>query len=398
MNSSVSGPALLALESLDKSQIAFLSSLPKAELHAHLHGSISLECLRALSKEFLAEIAAGTGTVSAGDDEVLQGIRRFESGVQLNEIGDFFGLFPSIYKLISTRERLQFAARSILNDFLGPPFPPTEGAGASPSPAQAQCAYLELRSTPRSTPTLSRQDYLEAVLDEIELYPPSAAAFIVSLDRRMSPSDMSTIVSLAISLKQSGRRVVGIDLCGDPLAGDPTLFKAHFLRAKEAGLGVTLHIAETSENTEQDTRALLECQPERLGHATFLSEEMMQSLGLRGTCVEICLTSNLVCKTVKELGVHHVRWYLEHKHPIAICVRFFLSFCSFFLSVCVALTVTHGPGLQTDDVLPFRTNMLAEYALLMAKPPLGLGLTVPEIGEIARMSMRSRFGPKEEDI
>ena len=49
------------------------------------------------------------------------------------------------------------------------------------------------------------------------------------------------------------------------------------------------------------------------------------------------------------------------------------------------------PG-QTDDSLVFRTTMLGEYALLMAKRPLGLGLSEERIETIARMSMDGRFG------
>lgn len=46
---------------------------------------------------------------------------------------------------------------------------------------------------------------------------------------------------------------------------------------------------------------------------------------------------------------------------------------------------------QTDDILPFRTSLLAEYALLLAQPPLGLGLTENEVKEIGEMSLRARF-------
>ena len=46
---------------------------------------------------------------------------------------------------------------------------------------------------------------------------------------------------------------------------------------------------------------------------------------------------------------------------------------------------------QTDDTLPFRNNLLGEYALLMAAPPLGLGLSEPEVTRIAEMGMQSRF-------
>jgi len=51
-------------------------------------------------------------------------------------------------------------------------------------------------------------------------------------------------VRIASELKAEGERVVGIDLCGDPTVGDMDEFVPWFAKAKEAGLGVTLHIAE----------------------------------------------------------------------------------------------------------------------------------------------------------
>jgi adenosine deaminase len=46
---------------------------------------------------------------------------------------------------------------------------------------------------------------------------------------------------------------------------------------------------------------------------------------------------------------------------------------------------------QTDDTLPFRNSVLTEYALLLAKPPLGLGWDKATIAEIAQRGMESRF-------
>jgi len=81
-------------------------------------------------------------------------------------------------------------------------------------------------------------------------------------------------------------------------------------------------------------------------------------------CIEICLSSNLLCKSVPSLESHHILQYLKLGHPIAIC---------------------------TDDILPFRTSLLGEYALLLAQPPLGLGLSEAMIRKIGEMSLQARF-------
>ena len=63
---------------------------------------------------------------------------------------------------------------------------------------------------------------------------------------------------------------------------------------REAGLGLTLHIAETKDNTTLDTNTLLSMNPSRLGHATFLDAAEQQTILDKKIPVEICLTSNLM--------------------------------------------------------------------------------------------------------
>ncbi|CDO70953.1 hypothetical protein BN946_scf184829.g62 [Trametes cinnabarina] len=374
MSHVVAGPAAEALASLSASQLAFLQKLSKAELHAHLNGSIPSPVLQQLAADFLTstsdsahsrEIASAP---SSSPDAVRAGIRRLQDGVVLDEIHDFFGLFPAIYTITSTPTTLRRATRAVLEHFLEPH---AENGG------HPQAAYLELRSTPRETPAMSRMQYIETVLDEVERYAPERAALIVSLDRRMDSRTAAECVECAVALKKAGRRVVGVDLCGDPrvnTAGNMDEFKEHFRNAKAAGLGVTLHIAEVSpripsmpatpECPSAETLQLLSCKPDRLGHATFLDDAAKEIVHTDEMCIEICLSSNLLCKTVPTLDAHHIRYYIGHNHPIAIC---------------------------TDDILPFRNSLLGEYALLMARPPLGLGLTEAEVEKIAKMGMDSRF-------
>jgi len=232
--SQIAGAAAAALASLQADDIDFLRLLPKAELHAHLNGSIPIDTILELAQEYSPSIAHSPSDGQATEhDTIAKTLKLLKSGVFLNEISDFFSLFPAIYALTSTPQALQTVTRAVLHSFLD--------VDGMKSP---QCTYLELRTTPRDTPYMTRADYLRIVLIEIEKYPATQAALIVSVDRRMSNSDIEECVDLAIMLKNSGRRVVGIDLCGDPLKGDMQIFTEHILRAKEAGLGLTLHIAE----------------------------------------------------------------------------------------------------------------------------------------------------------
>ncbi|KIK56203.1 hypothetical protein GYMLUDRAFT_174637 [Collybiopsis luxurians FD-317 M1] len=348
-SSSLAGLAALALSSLTESQLSFIQNLPKAELHAHLNGCIPISILRQLAESYHPP------SPSAPDiSEIQNGLETLDN-FNLDSIHEFFGAFRTIYALISTREALATATRTVLSQFL---------EGHPP-----ECTYLELRTTPKHTSTLPLHEYLDAVLSEVERYPPDRAALILSLDRRMPIADRSVIsvgkiIGEAIRLKNEGRRVVGIDLCGDPLAGDMTLLEPYIANAKAAGLRITLHIAETTQNPPKETLQLLAYGPHRLGHATFLDEEAKEKVIKEGMAIEICLSSNLICKTVPRLSAHHISYYLERNHPIAIC---------------------------TDDTLPFRNSLTAEYALLLAPPPIGLGLTEAQVERIAKNSLEVAF-------
>ncbi|KAF7365465.1 Adenosine deaminase-like protein [Mycena venus] len=337
----VTGHAADALRSLTSAQVSFIQTLPKAELHAHLNGSIPVPVILELARDHKA-----SGTISS---EIQAGLKRLEN-IQLRELDEFFGLFPAIYALTSTPPALARAARGVLSEFLDGDIP--------------QCTYLELRSTPRATPEMTRAEYVETVVTEVERYPEDKAALIVSVNRTMTEQEVEECIGIARSLKAKRRRIVGIDLCGDPMAGDMNKFAKHFAEAKQAGLGVTLHIAETSKNTSADTLRLLQFQPDRLGHATFLDDKAKALVLENKPCIEICLSSNLLCKAVSSIDRHHVVFYLTQDHPVAIC---------------------------TDDILPFRTSLLAEYAFLLAPAPLGLGLSEAEVHQIAGMSMSNRM-------
>lgn len=256
----IAGPAQSALRSLDQDDIAFLQSIPKAELHAHLHGSIPFQTLQRLATNF-----APSPDIEAS---IAATIARLAVGITLTEISEFFTLFPAIYALIATPPALAEATRDVLASFLLVQ-PPPSGFSFQPVP---ECSYIELRSTPRKTPHMTREQYLLTVLQEIRAFP-GRAALIVSVDRQMSEADIEECVDLAIKLHRHGEPVVGLDLCGNPLKGNVDIFERHFERAREAGLGLTVHIAETTPTAHSiESFALLSWHPDRLGHATFLEE------------------------------------------------------------------------------------------------------------------------------
>jgi adenosine deaminase len=234
-------PADAALRALSPSQLAFLERLPKAELHAHLNGSIPLPLLQELAREYVSSAATGDddgGTTSATTTaiaEILARVQHLQTGVELSVIDDFFPIFSAVYALTSTPASLKRVTRGVLSHFLDPqpapvPVPASTSASASVPQANGNASeaggwaavqYIELRTTPRATPHMTYRLYLETVLDEIEARAPDAAALIVCLDRRMTPEIAREVLELALQLRREGRRVIGLDLCGDPAAVRP---------------------------------------------------------------------------------------------------------------------------------------------------------------------------------
>ena len=197
---SLSKPASDAIKALTPTQVDFLKALPKAELHAHLNGSIPLPVLQQLAKEYVPLDAEQDVTA------IQSGIQKLQDGIVLDVIYDFFKLFPAIYALVSTKEALARVTNAVLAEFL-------ERKDGEEYP---QATYLELRSTPKKTVAMTILEYVETILDEVEKYRPDQAALIVSLDRRMPKEVAEECVEAAVTLKRRGRRVVGVDLCGSP--------------------------------------------------------------------------------------------------------------------------------------------------------------------------------------
>lgn len=212
--SASAGPVEAALRALTPSQLSFLERLPKAELHAHLNGSIPLPVLQDLAREYTLPSDDTSLGVEAAD--VLENVQRLREGSAFSTIDDFFHLFPAIYALTSTPASLKHVTRAVLSHFLDPCLLPSSSSSPTSASTPAAVVYIELRTTPRETPHMSRRVYLETVLDEIEARSQDAAALIVSLDRRMTPDVAQEVLELAIQLRREGRRIVGVDLCGDP--------------------------------------------------------------------------------------------------------------------------------------------------------------------------------------
>ncbi|XP_065827088.1 adenosine deaminase-like protein isoform X3 [Oscarella lobularis] len=263
-----------------------------------------------------------------------------------------FLIFKAIHELVSSREAIDMVTRDVVSEF-----------------ASDGVKYLELRTTPRTLNGLSSSGYISTILkaiDETEREIPSIIVkLLLSIDRTHTLREAEDTVDLAIHLKKEpNSRIVGIDLSGNPNAGDGRLFLPCLQRARESGLKISLHIAEVP-NVEESL-ALLKFNPDRLGHGTCLfperggTQELVDYMFNKRIPLEVCLTSNVKCKTVGSYSEHHLKELMEIDHSFALC---------------------------TDDKGVFSTSLSDEYRHALEQ----LGLSRQQLWKASRRSIDSTF-------
>ncbi len=207
---------------------------------------------------------------------------------------------------------------------------------------------LELRFNPMKRNREGEQDLdhiiaaaLRGMDSALLEYPQMRAGLILMMDRTFTHDLNAIIVEKA--LRYQSRGVVGIDIAGPP---NPVFsFREHaglVDEARAAGLGITIHTGE--EGRIEDMWEVLEhLRPTRIGHGILSAydEKLMDRVVREGVTLEICPTSNLRTKAVKNVA--------ELRHIIET-LR------------------THGVRMtiNTDGPEMLITNLVREYQFLLA--------------------------------
>lgn len=230
-------------------------------------------------------------------------------------LSECFLKFKFAHNLTDTKEALKLATECMISDF-----------------AAENTIYLEIRTTPKENDHLSRLEYLEAIIEGIQdsekKFPKTLVKLIASINRADGVDAAWKNLEVALQLKNKYPDVVkGLDLSGDPLKYTFDDFKPIFEKARNNGLGIAIHCAESTEAIVlQDLEGILRFKPDRIGHGTFINESdttNWQFLVDQKIPVECCLTSNVKCGTVKNYEDHHFKKLFKLGHPIAICVSTF---------------------------------------------------------------------------
>jgi adenosine deaminase len=143
-------------------------------------------------------------------------------------------------------------------------------------------------------------------LDRASLeYPQVRAGLILMMDRTFDRRLNEIIVDKAV--RWSGRGIVGVDIAGPRPGGvryDYTQLAPLLETARDAGLGVTIHVGEEGGDVgrEELGEVLETLRPERIGHGILAAgdAELERMLRELGTVLEICPTSNLLTKALPD--------------------------------------------------------------------------------------------------
>jgi adenosine deaminase/aminodeoxyfutalosine deaminase len=316
---------------------AFIASLPKAELHLHLEGSIDPPTLLELRKRH-----GKRGTISEVE--------------QLYRYKDFAGFLmafktitedlqtPEDYELITYRLMQKLKAENVLH--------------AEVYVSVGVCLWR-------------KQDFdaifvgLERGRERGEHDFGVSLLWIFDAVRQLGPEKAHPVAELAVRYK--GQSVVGFGIGGDERQAAPEPFRDIYTYAAANGLRLTAHAGETAG--PGSVWGALNLPAERIGHGFTASQdpELVEALSTRQIPVEICITSNLrtgVCPTIAE---HPVRNYFDQ-----------------------GLMVT----LNTDDPAMFATSLGREYQLAQET----FGFTDEHLRELARNSFEASFLPAEKKL
>lgn len=318
-----------------------------------MNGSLSLRTLQ--------ELAIGKPDVALELPKTLERIDEYvDIRMSLSRLGltwtmdSFFPLFKIIYRLTDSPRAVQRAVELTLEEFWN------DG-----------CYYLELRSTPRENAStgMTQDAYIEAILQGISAIkvriPRMIVKLILSMDRRMTLEECTQIMDLA--QKYAHRGVVGLDFCGDPRAGtlDNIISVVKKVKERTPNVKLTVHLGEIQEEgKETENEAVLALHPDRIGHGTFLNHASKLHLFTKDIPLEICMSSNVFCKTVNSYADHHFKDYQVDEHPCILC---------------------------TDDKGVFQCSLSGEY-VLAAKT---FGMSFDSLFELSRRSIAHAFADEE---
>ncbi len=318
-----------------------VETMPKAELHLHLDGSLRVDTALELSR-------------TRGVEAPKTWAGMFDAVVAPERCADQAELLRAIdlpIALMQDAEALERIAAELVE-----------------AKAAEQVRYVEIRWGPllHVAGGLSLEDGIAAVCRGARVAgrrTGTTVRLICTALRSHDPKDNLVLAETASRLRDQG--LVGWDLAGPEAAfPDPLDHAAAFEAARAGGLRITLHAGEWGGAGQ--VRRALAVEPERIAHGagTIDDPELCAELIARGVTLDLCPTSNAQAGIVESVAAH----------PLARLHR-------------AGVPVT----LNTDDTTVSDITLSEEYARAVER----IGVTLPELWAMNRHALGVAFADDE---
>ncbi|MDG2331348.1 MAG: adenosine deaminase [Flavobacteriales bacterium] len=268
---------------------SLIRSLPKAELHCHLDGSLRVATILELAKVQNIELPYDTeGELT----DFLQVDDHCES------LEDYLKAFPIINQVLQTEQALEQVTFELAEDA-----------------TSENIRLLEIRFSPvlHTYGGLSLETVLSAVLkgkEQAEKTFNIQIGIIISSIRSISPEVSLELAQLTVNYKDKG--VVGFDLAGAEENFPAKDHKEAFFHIINNNINTTVHAGE-AYGAESIHQAIHYTRANRIGHGTRLREDMdlFRYVLDHRIPLEMCVTCNVQTQCVNGYDDHPIKDYLD---------------------------------------------------------------------------------------
>ena len=319
--------------------------LPKTDLHVHLDGSLRVKTMLELARE--RKVA-----LPSGDPVKLRNELRADRGV--HDLPAYLHKFDITLKVLQDREALGRVAYELAEDA-----------------ARENVRYMEVRYSPilHVKKGMKLGGIVDAVLEGLHRAERDfgiRTGLIICGIRNIPPRLSLRLAELTVAYKNRG--VVAFDLAGAERDFPAKAHKAAFQKILKHNINSTVHAGEAF-GPESIAQALHHCGAHRIGHGTMLKEslDLLNYVNDHRIPLEICLSSNVQTRAVRDLAHHPFKFYYDY-----------------------GLRVT----LNTDNRLMSNTTVTRELSLAVRQ----FGLGPHDVRNIIINGFKSAFLPLHEKV
>ncbi|HEY2364644.1 MAG TPA: adenosine deaminase [Candidatus Angelobacter sp.] len=332
---------------------SFIQSLPKAELHLHLEGSVDPATLVELSRRYNTPLptennrydVAGSGDVLTEDD-----VRRLYSYKDFN---GFLMAFKSVTERLRSPEDYELVTYRLMQKL--------RQQNVVHAEVYVSVGVIRWRGQPVEPIFEGMEHGRERGQRDFGV----SLLWIFDAVRHFGPAAAAEVFDLAARLRE--RNVVGIGIGGDEARGPAEGFRDLYKKAADNGLRLTAHAGETTG--PESVWGALNIGAERIGHGLSAASdpELMEVMAQKQVPVEMCITSNLRTGACKEIQEHPVKKFFDE-----------------------GLMIT----LNSDDPAMFQTSLNKEFEIAQQE----FGFSEEHLRELARNSIEASFLPVEKKL